>query len=197
VTRPSVMPESEGGNVAGRSGPWRRSRAFPAAAIASTFVVAVVVLAIFNPWANRRTSGPSNFAPVDGPVKTAPGTIGCRSTPLEVCYSVVVSCLFRNFTASNLYFAVTNETVYSYPEPNNVPLGPDASVSVLQSGSIAAVWNWSTGAWSNGSGWLFPYDSNVTIVLDTGLVSDSTMLGMSFWVEYAQPYGGSVGFFFH
>jgi hypothetical protein len=81
--------------------------------------------------------------------------------------------------------------------PNNVPLGANATVTILGGPATAATWDWSTGSWSLGAGYVLPYNTNVTLVLDTDLPSNSTLIGNVFCVELVTNGGGVLGFFFH
>ena len=79
--------------------------------------------------------------------------------------------------------------------PNNVPLGMNAMASILNGSSVAAAWQWTSSLWLNGSGYVLPIGSNVQIVLDTGLQSNSTLSGSIFCVELSTHGGGVLGFY--
>jgi hypothetical protein len=158
----------------------------------SGVVVLVVNPTLFHP----QPVGPSSFAPVSGPSQVVAGSAGCHPIASDLCYGVVVTTLFRTLSVSSLTFAASKSSVLQYPMPNNVPLGPDAGVSILNGSKVVAFWNWSALSWSSGSGYVLPYDSDVTMVLDTGLQSNSTLSGNWFSVEHMGPSPAALGFRF-
>ncbi|MCI4334208.1 MAG: hypothetical protein L3K04_01015 [Thermoplasmata archaeon] len=160
-------------------------------------VFAIVFVVVLSPLATQPSTGPSSFAPVWGPVQVTPGNVGCPASQGGLCYSVGVTTLYRSVQASSLAFAVSNSTTLQYPMPNNVPMGANATVSIIGGSSAVATWDWSTGSWSSGISYVLPYNTNVTLVLDTGLTSNSTLLGNVFCVELATNGGGVLGFYFH
>ena len=138
-------------------------------------------------------TGPSDFAG-DSAGPGAPGSPGCRNVTGEFCLRAEISSSFPNLPASNLFFAVSNETWASYPEPNNYSLGPNATVSLLNSTGVVGVWNLSRSVWMSSPPGSLPISTPIQVVLDTGLRTDPGYHGAYFYVEHSQPYGGAVGF---
>ncbi len=175
------------------SGPPHSSAAFRAglAVYLAVVIVAVGLLFAVHPW-DTGGSVPSDFGAA-AYQRTSPGSIGCRSTPAEICYAVAVDSSFSNLPASNLVFAVSNHFPTSYPIPSTVPLGPGASVSLLSSTQVVGVWNCTFGTWTQVPQNFLPTTSAFVIVLDTGLGSNTTLNGSYFYVEHSLPYGGATG----
>lgn len=142
---------------------------------------------------SRQPTGPSAFAPA-GWTGVNPGSVGCKSVAGEVCYSFSIETSFQNLPISNLFFAVSNASQFSYPESNTVSLGQGACVTALNGTAADGVWNMSTGRWSVLPSGMVPIDMTFRFVLDTGLTTNSSLAGTSFWIEHSQPYGGSVGY---
>jgi hypothetical protein len=129
--------------------------------------------------------------------QVAPGTVGCRSTPGNICYSFAIVTLCRGVTLSHLSFQVANG---SYPISNlgsegpPIPLGAGAQVSVLSSSStVVGTWNYSSKAWSTGSNWALPVNVDVTMIMDTGLFSNSTLVNGAIEVVLSGPQDLAVG----
>lgn len=154
-------------------------------------LAAVVLLFAYHPW-NTGGSAPSAFGPATIQ-RTSPGSIGCRSTPAEVCYISTFDSSISNLPASNLFFAVSNHYPVSYPVSSSVPLGIGASVALLNSTHVAGVWNFTLGSWTLMPQGNLPTTSAIAVVLDTGLSSNSTLIGSYFYVEHSMPYGGAIG----
>ena len=139
-------------------------------------------------------TSPNEFAP-NSFSRVPAGSVGCRALPQNVCYSVSIATTLNNLEASNLFFAVSNTSRIQVPVPSNVPLGPGASISMLNSTSaIVGVWNYSADHWSHAPSGVLPVNVPVSIVLDTGLDSNATLAGSSFYVEFSSDSGGGVGF---
>lgn len=150
---------------------------------------------VFVPLGGHPGPGPSGFSPASGPIRVAPGSIGCQSLSRDVCYAAAVMTLYSGVSLSHLQFRVANETTPLNSNATPLPLGHSAQVAVLSSSvSIAGVWNVSTGSWTNGSGWVLPTNLSIVIILDTGLLSNSTLAGTWFWAELTGPAQASVGF---
>jgi len=174
--------------------PKRRLRVALIAVLAAAVVLAGAILAVaFHPWTANGGTGPSAFAPVSI-TRTTPGSPGCRAVAGDICYLSEVSSAFSNLAASNLFFAVSNVFPTSYPQQSSISLEVGASVSLLNGSSVAGVWNYTIGAWSQAPTGVLPTTAPIQVVLDTGLASDSTFVGAYFYIEHSSPYGGSVGF---
>ena len=124
-----------------------------------------------------------------------PGSAGCANVTGESCYTELMESSVGGVLLSGLKFAVlgpptNNSNVMSGPP---IPLGPAARLSVFDSdGSLVGVWNWTTSAWVQGGGWTIPVTSNITLVLDTGLL-DAQLAEDWFFVFMTSPDYGSVG----
>jgi hypothetical protein len=160
----------------------------------SVFLVASLVLVSL---LSSLGTSPNSFWFAKGPDRVGPGTIGCRMNPDEVCYSFAFGMVYKGVTLSRSSFQVVNRS-YALSgrgsEGPIIPLGPIASVSVLSSTStIAGSWNYSSSVWSNGSGWVVPTNVNVTVILDTGLLTNATLANTGFEIVLSSPNGGAVG----
>jgi len=158
------------------------------AAIVAIAVVAFLIL----PMLQSGAIGPSNFAPAYGPVKVAPGSVGCPAVSGLVCYLTAVATRLHGLTLSNLEFRVMN---LSRGNGTVGALGPNATVSVPgPSGTVVGLWWFSNQTWSSGSSWQVEFNTNVSFVLNTGLLSYSSLSGAWFAVELTSPFGGEVNF---
>jgi hypothetical protein len=155
-------------------------------------LVGTLVLLGDNPWAPGGP-GPSSFAP-SSIARTAPGSVGCRVTPGNICYVAEIDSSFSNLPASNLFFAVSNASELSYPVSSTVALGAGATVSWVNATTVEGVWSFRLEAWSVVPSGVLPTTSPIDVVLDTGLASNATFVGSYFFVEHSRPYGGWVGF---
>jgi hypothetical protein len=149
-------------------------------------------------WSAPGHTEPSQFAPV-GVERVAAGSIGCRSTSDEVCYAAIFESALSGLTLGHLQFVVANASAGATtngPVAPPLPLGAAAEVSALASPtSVAGVWNVSNNRWVSGGDWPVPNGPNVTVVLDTGLVSNYTLMDAEFDIVLTSPYEGAVGFF--
>jgi hypothetical protein len=141
--------------------------------------------------------GPSGFAPAG--VERAPAeSIGCRSSSGEVCYAAIFEATIHGLTLAHLRFVVANSSPggdTNGPIAPPLPLGASAQVTALASpGSVAGIWNFSDEQWVSGSDWAVRSTSGVTVILDTGLVSNTTLTDAEFDIVLTSPYEGSVGF---
>lgn len=161
--------------------------------VVAAVVAVAAALALFGPWASTGGGSPSMFAPVSITHAT-PGSLGCRNVSGEICYLAEVASAFSNLAASNLFFAVSDAPGASFPESNTVTLGTSAAVSILYSASVDGIWNFTIGGWSSVPTGMLPTTGPIEAVLDTGLPSNATFLGSTFYIEHSSPYGGSVGF---
>jgi hypothetical protein len=114
--------------------------------------------------------------------------------PGNICYVAEVDSALPRLPSSNLFFAVSNTWPDSYPMHSSIELGVGASVSLLNGANVAGVWNYTVGAWSIVPSGVLSTSAPIVLVLDTGLVSNSTFVGSYFYIELSSPYGGSVGF---
>ena len=189
--RPPPPPNGWGGAFENDRG--RRTRLLVVVAVVTIFLTATVLLVLFEvPWVG---TGPNGFAPDGGPSRVPAGSVGCRDLTANVRYSVSFITLYTGIPFSNLFFAVSNGSSVGTSVSSNVPLGPGANVSVLNSTmSVLGVWNFSSGHWSSPPSGDLPYNIPVSIVLDTGLDSNATFAGSYFYVEHSVPSQGSVGF---
>ena len=184
-----------GGVLGAHPGRARRETAWRLVLGVAGIAVAVFLagLAVFLLSTHTR---PSDFAPA-GIERASPGTLGCRSTAGEVCYEALFQSGLSGLTLSHLQFEVTNVSPATTTGPlaPPIPLGPGAQVAVLDSStSIAGVWNVSNGQWQNGSTWLVPTGPYVPVILDTGLVSNSTLSEAEFAIVLTSPFEGALGF---
>ena len=161
--------------------------------VGAILIAIVIVTALLAALRDNQEAGPSSFGP--GFVTHAqPGADGCRNITGEVCYLVGVASAFPNLTVSNLFFAVSADWPASYPEPNNVPLGPEASASIVTSSGLNGVWSFTANQWTIAPSGDVPTTEQLQVGLDTGLQSADSLNGSYFSVEHSMPYGGSVGF---
>lgn len=142
-------------------------------------------------------TGPSSFAPA-GMARALPGTPACRQIHDEICYEVEFQSGLQGLTLAHLRFVVASGSEGAStngPLGPRVPLGQNASVSVLGSPtSVAGVWNFSASSWTSGASWAVPIGPYVPVVLDTGLLSNSTLQEAEFAIILTSPYEGALGF---
>jgi hypothetical protein len=138
---------------------------------------------------------PSDFGGA-GIARVAPGSIGCATPAGAVCYRADYASAISGLTLSGLRFNVagpTNQTID--PDAPGVPLGPTAKVSALGAeGQVVGVWSMPSMTWQIGSGAPVPKSSDDVVILDTGLLDNSTLLGAYFYIILTGANGGSVGF---
>jgi len=161
--------------------------------IAAAVAVAVVLMSI-NPIFGVQPGGPAAWALGPGPTVVA-GSPGCQGRAGETCFAVVFSSNVGGVRLSGLRFAVVgppwNNSSVTGGTP--VPLGASASVTAIDpTGSVVGAWNWTQAAWVQGGSWEVPVAENVTLVLDTGIVSVS-MTGDYFFTFMETPDYGAVG----
>lgn len=158
-------------------------------------VVCIAVILLLGVVLHVGGIGPSEFAPVAGPNWAAPGSTGCPQASELVCYSFAVTSSLQGLTLAHLSFRVANITTWPGYNATSVALGPGAHVTILgPSNSSVGVWWFSNDTWTSGAGWEVPTDTNVGMVLDTGLFSNSTLVKASFAVDLTSPFEGQVGF---
>ena len=170
---------------------WRHRKAVAGAIVAVIAISTVVAVLV---WQSLESTGPGPSAFGPGAISSAsPGSVGCRAIAGDLCFAVTVQTSLSGVPASNLFFAVSNQSPISYPVENSIPLGPGASVSLLNGSVIAGVWNFTLGTWSTVPVGLLPTTIPFEVVLDTGLTSSSTLTGSYFYVQHSDPYGGATG----
>jgi len=161
----------------------------------TAIAVIVVALLVLVPMFHSNYTGPSQFAPADGPLKVQPGSAGCPEVSGLVCYSVAIESLLHGLTLGSLGFRVANLTTQPGLNTTQVRLGSSARVSVLGSYSITVgTWWFSNRTWSSGSTWQVPLNTEVWFVLDTQLVSNSTLSRAWFAIDLGTPFSGGVAF---
>jgi hypothetical protein len=137
-------------------------------------------------------TGPNSFA-VYNETEVSPGSIGCSTIPGEICFSLMMISEFDGLQLSDVHFHLTNGTTADESGPA-VPVGASAGVTVLQTpDEVAGHLNWSTGAWTNGSGWSVPVNVGVELIFDSGLQSSVSLNGANFWISLSSPGSGSAG----
>jgi len=161
----------------------------------TAIAVIVVALLVLVPMFHSNYTGPSQFAPADGPLKVQPGTAGCPEVTGLVCYSVAIESLLHGLTLGSLGFRVANLTTQPGLNTTQVQLGSSARVSALgTSGMTVGTWWFSNRTWSSGSTWQVPLNTEVWFVLDTQLVSNSTLSRAWFAIDLGTPFSGGVAF---
>jgi hypothetical protein len=161
----------------------------------SAIAVIVVALLVLVPTFHSNYTGPSQFAPADGPLKVQPGTAGCPEVTGLVCYSVAIESLLHGLSLGSLGFRVANLTTQPGLNTTQVQLGSSARVSALgTSGITVGTWWFSNRTWSSGSTWQVPLNTEVWFVLDTQLVSNSTLSRAWFAIDLGTPFSGGVAF---
>jgi hypothetical protein len=170
----------------------RNQRAWMLTIGATILSILLVALAIFF-LAPVPHAEPSAFAPIEISLVDG-GSAGCRATPGNICYLAEVQSSLTGVPVSNLFFAVNGSGAITYPMTRSVPLGSGATVSILNGSTIAGAWNYTTGSWSTAPAGYLSTVAPIVVVLDTGLTSNSTFAGSSFYIEHSMPYGGLVGF---
>jgi len=126
--------------------------------------------------------------------RTAPGNVGCIANSSEVCYTLTIGCTIAQLPISNLFFAASNATGFSYPISSSAYLGPGAKVTVLNGSAPNGVWNVSTNRWTDLPVGDVPVPFALILVLDTGVFSNTSLMGEWFFVEHSAPSGGYLGF---
>ena len=148
-------------------------------------------------WYVHCPLGPSDFSPV-GIEKVSAGSIGCSSTTGEICFSAIFQASLQGLTLEHLRFVVANASAggsTNGPLAPPLPLGAGAQVTALASpSSVAGVWNVSTGHWISGGSWPVSTGPGMSVILDTGLVSNTTLRDAEFDIVLTSPYEGAVGF---
>jgi len=161
----------------------------------SAIALLVVALLLLVPTFFSNPTGPSQFAPADGPIKVPSGSAGCPPVSGLVCYSVAVESLLHGLTLGSLGFRVANLTTQPGLNTTQVRLGSTARVSALGSTGLAVgTWWFSNRTWSSGSTWPVPLSTEVWFVLDTQLVSNSTLGRAWFSIDLGTPFSGGVAF---
>lgn len=159
--------------------------------------VAVVLILVTGSLAylvlNQPTFPPRPSLGPAGLSRATSGSLGCRSSPDEVCYAVEFGCTYSQLPIWNLFFAASNATGFSYPIANTAYLGPGARVTVLNGSSANGEWNISSGRWTVQPVGFVPTNSLLVVVLDTGVLSNSSLIGTWFFVEHSLPTGGAIG----
>lgn len=193
TTSSSIPKDKASGPAVGQRNPVRGRTLLilGAVGIAALLVVGLFAFLVLSP-ATGGPRGPS-LGP-GGLERTAPDTVGCLATALEVCYTLTVGCTIANLPASNLFFATSSASAFSYPIPNNARLGPGATVTVLNGTSSNGVWNVTNNRWTILPGGDVPVSTPLILVLDTGVVTNTTLQGEWFFVEHSAPSGGYLGF---
>lgn len=137
---------------------------------------------------------PSDFAPV-GIERAVVGSPGCSEPPATVCYRAEILTTIGGLTLSGLRFNVANPANQTVdPNAPEIPLGPSASVSALDSaGRIVGVWSVHSGMWQSGSSTAVSTSSDTVVILDTGLQSNATLTNAYFYVILTAPNHGAVG----
>jgi hypothetical protein len=174
----------------------RRGRAILVAAVVAVTVAVVVALGIVFALTLAQNAGsrPSGFSVAGAAARIAPGSLGCRSIPGNVCYSTGLIVGKSGVTLSDVVFDVANQTDPENPQAPRIPLGPGAEVTMFgNSSSVVGTYNMSSASWTSGGEWQFPVDQAVGLILDTGLTSNATLSNAMFWATVASPYLGSVG----
>jgi hypothetical protein len=166
-----------------------------AAVVAVTVAVVVALGIVFAlTLAQNAGSRPSGFSVAGAAARIAPGSLGCRSIPGNVCYSTGLIVGKSGVTLSDVVFDVANQTDPENPQAPRIPLGPGAEVTMFgNSSSVVGTYNMSSASWTRGGEWQFPVDQAVGLILDTGLTSNATLSNAMFWATVASPYLGSVG----
>ena len=163
-----------------------------AGGVGAVILAVVVAILLIAPMLRPAVTGPSSFAPASGATKVSPGAAGCPAVSGTVCFSVGVASRLHGLTLSNLMFRVMN---LSNANETAGSLGPNATVSVLgPSESIVGLWGFSSQAWLDGSSWEVTFNTNVSFVLNTGLLSYSLLGGAWFVVGLTSPFEGEVDF---
>jgi len=158
-------------------------------------VVVVVVVIVLVPMLHSNYTGPSQFAPADGPLRVQPGSAGCPEVSGLVCYSVAVESLLQGLTLASIGFRVANLTTQPGLNTTQVQLGSSARVTALSSpGTPVGAWWFSNRTWSSGSTWQVPLNTEVWFVLDTQLFSNSTLSRAWFAIDLGAPFSGGVAF---
>lgn len=134
--------------------------------------------------------GPANLGFTGTLSSAAPGSEGCANHPAEVCYATGLTVTHAGSALSALSFRVTQRTNADAAAPS-IPLGPNATLTALSANdSVVGVWNWSRSTWTSGSQWGISSSQILGMVLDTGLVSNSTLAGGLFWAILSGQFGG-------
>jgi hypothetical protein len=159
----------------------------------------VAVLLVVSLFAYLAFSGPTvgPRGPSLGPgglERRAPGAVGCSAASSEVCYTLTIGCTIAQLPISNLFFAASNASAFSYPISNSAYLGPGAKVTVLNGTVPNGVWNVSTNSWTILPVGDVPVPTPLILVLDTGVFSNTSLLGEWFFVEHSAPSRGYLGF---
>jgi|SRR5580700_4311773 hypothetical protein len=154
--------------------------------------VASVAAAIFVFLPGPNSKLPASFG-ADQFGRVAPGKMGCLNVTGEVCIYLNISSSLQGFPAANLFFAVSNAYSTSYPILNNISLDVHGAVTILNGSTTGGTWNFSMGNWSAAPSGVLPTSSPFEVILDTGLQSNSTLVGASFWVEHPNPDAGALG----
>jgi hypothetical protein len=170
--------------------------------IRTVLLVAVIVIAaavsgaVWFYLSDLPRTGVSNLS-VYNESRVLPGTLGCRGVEGEVCFSLMVVTQFQGLQLSDVHFKLTNLSSQDQNGPP-VPVGPSAGVSVLDTATtVAGHFNWSAGAWTNGSTWSVPTGIGVELVFDSGLLSASSLNNTNFWVVLSSPGSGAAGAILH
>lgn len=136
---------------------------------------------------------PSDFAPV-GIERTAVGSPGCAEPTTTVCYRAEFASTIGGLTLSGLRFNVANPANQKVdPNAPEIPLGPSASVSALDSaGRVVGVWSLHSTMWQSGSSSPVSTSSDTVVILDTGLQSNATLSNAYFYVILTTPNHGAI-----
>lgn len=137
---------------------------------------------------------PPGLGVSSGTSAAIPGAPGCRSAPGDLCFRVGVVTTYHGVAYSALHFAITQPVNSTRPLWGSVPLPAGATVSVLVGTRVVGIWNFSSHAWSLAPSGVLPYDQNVPVILDTGLVSNSTLRSAYLDVDLSGPEDGGIGF---
>jgi hypothetical protein len=190
------IPSGQGSRTANPAAHQRREKGWIVAIIVAASVLTAATGLLLLTLAVPHTE-PSDFAPV-GMGRAAAGSIGCRSTPHEICYAAIFDTSLQGLTLAHLRFVVANASIGGTPNgpvAPPLPLGMSAQVTALASpSSVAGVWNISEGLWTSGGDWSVPNGPDVTVVSDTGLVSNATLMDAVLDIVLTSPYEGALGF---
>jgi hypothetical protein len=185
-----------------------RGGATPRRVIVAIVVVVILAVAAFSAAAILLFGGfadylecphtcPSSFAP-EGIERVSPNSPGCQSPLSEVCFEAQFTSALDGLTLSHLRFVVANESnvTVNGPVAPPLPLGRMATVSALSSSDqVVGVWSVNASIWENGSQWSVPANnSNVSVILDTGLDSNVSLSNAGFFIILTAPYEGAMGF---
>lgn len=172
----------------------RRQHILIAAIVAGALAAAVISVELF--YELPPPVGPPPIAiEVRQVFQVAPGSVGCRATYGELCYQVVAIAQVSGVELNDVYFTLQNASNASTgPESSPVHAGSGAGITVVDSsGAIVGYWNWSLTEWTNGANWTLPFNTNVSLVFDSGLLNASSLPALRLWVVTTSPFSSAIG----